>query len=313
MEIRHLKYFLSVAEELNFGRAAEKMHISQPPLSRQIMDLEEELGAKLFERTSKGVELTPAGRYLRHEAARLVSMSELIKDRVATIGRESSHHIRIAFVGSVLYSFIPELVRFLRNEMPSLSLELKELPSAEQAKALAAGKIDVGFVRSWLSEAGVRFVPVAEEMLSVALGRELPGLAAGAASLDCLASLPFIAFSDNCAPGLADLAEHICLRAGFTPQTVFVANQYDAVLRFVAAGLGWTIAPTMAVKNSTLESDLVSFELSDLPERIVVGMALRDGEDNPLILELADSVRRYFLQRGKVSRIARLSDAERNL
>jgi DNA-binding transcriptional LysR family regulator len=293
MEIRHLKYFLGVSEELNFGRAAEKMHISQPPLSRQVMDLEKELGVKLFERTPKGVELTSAGRYLKLEATRLVRLSERIKERVGQIGLESSRRIRVGFVGSVLYSFMPELIRFLSDEMSGLSFELQELPSDEQARALSTGTIDVGFARSWVKESGIHFMPVAEETLSVVCARDLSGLDCEP-TLDRLAPLPFVAFSDKCAPGIAELAERICLRSGFAPRTVFVANQYDAVLRFVAAGIGWSIAPTMAVTNTRLDPDLAHTELTDLPERIAVGMMLRDGEDTPLILELVESVQRYF-------------------
>jgi Transcriptional regulator len=292
MDIRQLRYFLSVAEELHFGRAAERIHISQPPLSRQIMDLEEELGVKLFERTPKGVLLTPAGNYLKIEASRLISLSERVRERIGAIGQEATRHIRIGFVGSTLYSFIPELLAFLRGEMPGLAFELQELSSDEQAKALSTGKIDIGFLRSWLREPGIDFSPVTEESLSAVFSRSLPGLQAGASTLEQLEGQPFIAFSKGCAPGIAEVVERICDRNGFAARTIFVANQYDAVLRLVASGLGWSIAPTLAVKNSRL--GLESFELTDLPERIVVGVARLEGDCDPTVKALVEIIREYF-------------------
>jgi len=295
MDLRQLRRFLAVAEELNFGRAAERLHISQPPLSRQIMELEEELGVELFERGPRGVTITPAGRYLEKEAARLLGRVSLVKERIGTVGRGGLRQVRIGFVASAMYSFLPELVERYREELKGLSFEFLELPTNAQAKALLSGRIDIGFVRFWTGEEGIRFVPISEESLSLVHSRSLspqPG-----EDLAAYAELPFIAFALDSAPGLAESALKACARAGFTPKTVFSAGQFDSVLRLVAAGLGWSIVPTLALSGSRLE--LVARELMDQPERIIVGAALRDDEDDPLVLSLLDIATRHLTAGGR--------------
>jgi DNA-binding transcriptional LysR family regulator len=295
MDIRQLRYFLAVAEELNFGRAAERLHISQPPLSRQIMELEDELGARLFDRTTKGVRLTPAGSFLKLEASRIVSLMDRTRDRVKTIDRETSRVIRLGFVGSVMYSCLPELIASMQKQYDGLSFELSELASDEQAKALLAGKIDIGFLRSWLHEPGIAFFPLAEETFSVVHARSFPITPEGAGKLGSLAHLPFVSFAKSCAPGVAELATHICERSGFVPRTFFVASDFGSALRLVASGLGWSIMPTMAIGDSA--SGLVSWELVDLPERITLGAAIREDEDDRLIGNLVDIIEQGFVGR----------------
>lgn len=291
MDLKHLSSFLAVAEELHFGRAAERLHLSQPPLSRQIMDLEEELGVALFVRGPKGVSMTPAGRYLVKEAEMLLGRVAQVKERIASIGGDGQRHIRIGFVASAMYSFLPELIDDYCRELPALSFEFVELASNAQARALLNGSIDIGFVRSWIHEERVRFVPMAEEGLSLARSARIAP-PEGAGDLARYARLPFIAFSKERAPGLADLAQAACARAGFSPKTVFTAGQFDSVLRLVAAGLGWSIVPTMALSGSRLE--VQSSELLDVPDRFVVGVALRQDEDDRLVLRLLEIAERHF-------------------
>jgi LysR family transcriptional regulator, benzoate and cis,cis-muconate-responsive activator of ben and cat genes len=291
MDLRHLTSFLAVAEELNFGRAAERLHISQPPLSRQIMELEEELGVALFERGPRGVSITPAGRYLEKEAIAILGRVSLVKDRIGTIGKAETRLVRIGFVASAMYSFLPEIIEEYRRELQSLSFEFLELATDAQAKALLEGRIDIGFLRSWLDAEGIRFVPITAERLSLVRSKRLVP-AGESGELASYAELPFIAFSQISAPGIADRALKACARAGFSPRTVFTAGQFDSVLRLVAAGLGWSIVPTMALSGSRL--DLASQELLDQSESFVVGAALRDDEDDPLILSLLDIAEGHF-------------------
>jgi DNA-binding transcriptional LysR family regulator len=291
MELRHLRSFLAVAEELNFGRAAERLHISQPPLSRQIKELEEELGVELFVRGPKGVSLTPPGEFLAAEAAKLLGRADGLKERVASMGAREKRRVGIGYVSSAMYSFLPELAGVYGREHPCVAFDLIELPTEAQARALLSGRIDLAFVRSWFVEDGVRFIPLAEESLSLVRPAG-PGPFESARNLEDFSSLPFIAFSKEKAPGIADAVERLCAHAGFAPRAVFTAGQFDSVLRLVAAGLGWTIIPSLALSGSRL--NLVSTELSSLPERIVVGAALREDEDDPLILSLVDAATRYF-------------------
>jgi DNA-binding transcriptional LysR family regulator len=294
MDLRHLTYFLAVAEELNFGRAAERLHISQPPLSRQIMELEEELGVALFERGPKGVKITPAGLYLEKEAVRLLGRVALVKDRIGTVQSEGSRVVRIGFVASAMYSFLPELIGELSHELDGLSFDFVELASNAQADSLLQGRIDIGFVRSWIDEEGVRFVPIAEESLSLVRSAVIAP-AGDTGELEQYAELPFIAFSKGGAPGIAECANKACAGAGFSPKTVFIAGQFDSVLRLVAAGLGWSIVPTTALHGSRL--GLVASELLKQPERIIIGAALREDEDDPVILSLLDIADRHLSSR----------------
>jgi DNA-binding transcriptional LysR family regulator len=294
MDLRHLTSFLAVAEELNFGRAAERLHISQPPLSRQIQELEEELGVALFERGPKGVKITKAGQYLEKEAARLLGRVSLVKARIGTIQDEGTRRVRIGFVASAMYSFLPELIGDLARELRDLSFEFVELPTNAQASSLISGQIDIGFVRSWIDEEDIRFVPIAEESLSLVRSA---GIAPedDEGDLRQYAKLPFIAFSKSGAPGIAECAQKACAGAGFSPRTVFIAGQFDSVLRLVAAGLGWSIVPTTALQGSRL--GLVSNELLRQPERIIIGAALREDEDDPVVLSLLEIAERHLNSR----------------
>lgn len=291
MDLRHLTSFLAVAEELNFGRAAERLHISQPPLSRQIMELEEELGVALFERGPKGVKITPAGQYLEKEAARLLGRIAVVKERIGTIRFGGPRLVRIGFVASAMYSFLPEVIGEFSRELPDMNFEFIELATTAQADSLLAGRIDIGFLRSWIDEEGIRFVPLAEESLSLVSPKAFAPKDEKA-GLEHYAGLPFIAFSKVAAPGIAECAQKACARAGFTPKTVFTTGQHDSVLRLVAAGLGWSIVPTTALQGP--HHGLVSKELLGLTDRIVIGVALREDEDEPAVLGLLDIVRKHL-------------------
>jgi len=292
MELRQLEYFLTVAEELHFGKAAERVHISQPPLSRQIMELEEELGTKLFDRTTRGVKLTSAGEYLKVEARNYLSRGELIKERVRGMGSASERRVRLGFVSSALYSFLPGLLAGLSRDMPGLSFDLFELCSDDQVKAIASGKLDLGFVRSWSRESGVDFVPLVEEALSVVFGPTLsPGLGADPSLAD-FRFLPFIALTESCAPILAEVSNRLCVRSGFKPVPAYTADQFDIALRLAAAGVGWSILPSLVYRDARL--DLRSAELRDAPEKLVIGLASRVDEEDGRITELASYLREVF-------------------
>jgi DNA-binding transcriptional LysR family regulator len=264
------------------------------------MELEEELGVALFLRGPKGVSITPAGRYLEKEAALLLGRVDLVKQRIGKIGSEGTRQVRIGFVASAMYSFLPDLIERYCRDLGSLSFEFVELASNAQAKSLLSGQIDIGFVRSWLAEEGIRFVPIAEETLSIVRSARVAPMN-DIGELGDYAEEPFIAFSKASAPGIAECALRACGNAGFSPKTVFTAGQFDSVLRLVAAGLGWSIVPTMALAGSHL--GLLAKELVDLPDRIIVGAALRDDEDDPAIQSLIDIAAQHFQKGPRVSGI----------
>src|SRR5512142_398453 len=144
MELRHLKYFVAVAEELHFGRAAERLHIAQPPLSQQIMNLEEELGVKLFDRSGRGIRMTDAGEYFLKEAQQVLSHVKQASETARRVYRGEAGRLTVGFVGSVIHTFLPAGLRSFRGLFPDVELVLQELNTAEQIKSLSAGRIDVG-------------------------------------------------------------------------------------------------------------------------------------------------------------------------
>ncbi|HJY11145.1 MAG TPA: LysR family transcriptional regulator, partial [Flavobacterium sp.] len=148
MELRHLKYFLAVAEELNFTKAAEKLFISQPPLSRQIIELEEELQARLFNRNNKKVELTEAGKYFEKEVTTLFQNLERISLKTKKIAENVSGEFRIAYISSIYSSVISDLIKHLKEQFPYVNFKLFEVSTSKQISALEQGKIDLGIIRS---------------------------------------------------------------------------------------------------------------------------------------------------------------------
>src|SRR6185503_16645682 len=174
MELRHLRYFIAVAEELHFGRAAERLFISQPPLSMQIQQLEREVGFALFFRTKRHVELSPAGRHFLDEARDIMSSLERATAAARRVARGEAGWLGIGFVGSATYEVLPVLLRQFRQEFPDVELVLRELASAPQPQAPKDGRIHVGLARPAIDEPGIRCKPILRELLVAALPSNHP-------------------------------------------------------------------------------------------------------------------------------------------
>jgi DNA-binding transcriptional LysR family regulator len=271
MELRHLRYFLAVAEEMNFGRAASRLHISQPPLSRQIQALEAELGAPLLERSGSRFRLTAAGLALKEGAQRVLDEAAGLERSVRLAGDPASVPVRLGFVGSMMLSLLPDLLAHLARTMPKTRLDLVELAPEEQAPAILSGRIDLGFLRSWADTEGLRFDPLVEEPFSIVCPESL--LPPGRRDLAAFAPLPFIGASRAAAPGLADRIRELCLAAGFSPEPRCECSQLSSVLQLVSAGLGWTIVPAYSVRRLAIEGA----RALTLPERAMLGVAYRAG------------------------------------
>ena len=285
MELRHLVYFKALAEELSYTKAAEKLHISQPPLSRQITELENELGVELFHRSTRGVSITPAGRYLEQEAAKILARVDVVKERVTKVELGKTRLIRIGFVASAMYSFLPEIIGSYRATFPKLTFDLIELATDDQVKALLSGRIDIGFVRSWIIDEGVSFHPVTEDKFVIIYSPSLD-IQDSPNKISDFKSLPFIAFSKKTAPNIAEFTSRICSREGFTPKTVFTVGQVDSIIRLVAAGLGWAIIPDYAL--TLTKSKVKNMHIKNSPECILLGVATRSDENDVIISGLSE-------------------------
>ena len=242
-ELWQLRYFVTVAETLHFGRAAAALHISQPPLSRAIRALEERLGVTLLARTRRRVELTPEGSRLLEEARRMLGQLERTVQEVRGMARGEEGRLRIGFVSLADFGVLPRLLKTFKAARPRIALALREMLSPEQATALAAGELDFGFL----------LPPVAEDLEHIVVQRErfvaaLPArhrLAAGKGKLavSALAGEPFVMVPRDIAPGLYDIVSGLAARAGITFNVAQEAIQMQTVVSLVSSGLGAAIVP----------------------------------------------------------------------
>lgn len=243
MELRHLRYFAAVAEELHFGRTAGRVHVAQPALSRQIRDLEEEMGLRLFERDRRRVALTAAGAAFLDEVRFLLGRVEHAVETARRAARGEHGSLRIGYVPAVIYTGLPEIVRAFRKRFPGVDVRLQEMNPATQVEALLSERVDVGFVRGPVHEPALAAEIVLEEPLVVALPSGHPLRDRKRLEVAMLRSEPFVLQARAHGPGFHDQILAICRSAGFSPRVVQEGSQTDA-LSLVASGAGVAIVPT---------------------------------------------------------------------
>ena len=243
MELRHLRYFVTVAEELHFGRAAARLFIAQPPLSQQIQQLERELGVALFARTSRRVQLTPEGAAFLVEARQILASVEAAGAAAKRAARGETGWLGIGFAASATYELLPAVLHDFRAAFPEVVLSLQELNAAEQASALREKVIHVGFARPYapLPEAVVNGVQ--QEPFLVALPETHRSAMLNSLALAALADEPFISFPELPKPSYAEVVRLACEGAGFTPHVVQEVREMQTALSLVAAGFGVALLP----------------------------------------------------------------------
>lgn len=240
MELRHLRYFQVVAETLNFTRAAERLHIAQPPLSRQIQQLEELLGVPLLER-SRPIRLTEAGRFFYEQTGKLLEQLEQTCENTRRIAHGEKQWLGIGFAPSTLYGAFPELIRRLRANT-ELELGLSEMITLQQVEALKSGRIDIGFGRIRIEDPAIEQRVLFEDPLVAALPAGHPLLGAPV-SLEALAREPFILYPGNPRPSYADHVLALFASHGLSIKVVQLANELQTAIGLVAAGIGATLVP----------------------------------------------------------------------
>lgn len=244
MELRHLRYFVVVAEELHFGRAAERLHLSQPPLSMQIKALESEIGLQLFDRNRRKVELTPAGAVFLREARDILGRIEQATAAARRAGRGEVGELSVGFITIADYNVLPLVLSEFRNRYPDVRLNLREATTDAQLRDLAARRIDVGFMLSPVQDDRLATQPLLQEPLVVALPERHPlAQGRGPLSLALLADAPFILIPRHMAPGLYDDVVSFCRSAGFSPRMEQEAVQMQTIISLVSAGLGVALIP----------------------------------------------------------------------
>jgi DNA-binding transcriptional LysR family regulator len=243
MELRHLRYFITVATELHFGRAAEKLRIAQPPLSKQIQDLEKELGFELFTRTKRSVALTPAGQAFLIEVSQIFQQLERAIDIGGKTSRGELGQISIGFVGSATYNILPVMLQQFRDRYPHVQIKLHELTTDRQLIWLREGRIDIGLIRPPIVERDLASQVIFQESVVVALPTHHHLAILESIDLSALATEPFILFPRELAPGLYDPIIAICQAAGFSPHVVQECIQMQTIVSLVSANMGVSILP----------------------------------------------------------------------
>ena len=243
VELRHLRYFCAVAEELHFGRAAARLGLSQPPLSLQIRQLEEMVGARLFDRHSRSVALTDAGRALNESARRILRDVDTAMAAARQAGSGEVGELRVAFAPTLMLSTFADMIRRYRSRHPGVRLDLRELPSAEQTAALLRGDIDIGFAREAGPDARLNVEPIAREPLMIALNRDHARARQARVPVAALANDPWVLFPRAIAPLLYDHVIRLCQQAGFVPRVVQESRETYTTVGLVGAGVGVTIIP----------------------------------------------------------------------
>lgn len=292
MELRHLRYFVTLAEELHFGRAAERLHIAQPPLSQQIRQLEKELGFELFHRTKRNVQLTEAGQVFLSEVQQILRQLQ----QAIQVGQQTSRgevgQLVVGFVSSAAYNILPNILRQFRCCVPGVSLELHELTTDQQLDWLRSGRLDIGFVRPPVEENTFSWEIIFQESLMVALPETHVLANQSDVCLTSLANEPFILFPRILAPGLYDLIISLCQQAGFSPTVTQEAIQMQTIVSLVAAEMGVAIVP--ASLQNLQRTGVVYQNIQESTPKVAIAMIWRRNQTSPTIQGFLKVVRQVI-------------------
>lgn len=286
MELRHIRYFLAVAEAGNFTRAAEKLGIGQPPLSQQIRDLEAEVGARLFHRVPHGAELTEAGRAFMIDARIAVASAENAKLAAQRAARGETGKLALGFTASAAFNpAVTGTIRRFRSQWPGVSLSLAEMNSKLLVEKLMGGEIDVAFIRPGLEDPqDIKLKRMADEPMLVALPANHPLAAHGSIRLAALSGEPFVLFPRFVGLSLYDDISRACREAGFELLVTQEAPQIPSVVNLVAAGLGVSIVPASIAKIAI--EGIVFRPIDGPPLTARLGIAVLKSQRSPVALNM---------------------------
>jgi DNA-binding transcriptional LysR family regulator len=290
MEMRHLRCLVAVAEELHFGRAARRLNLSQPPVSLAIKELEQELGVRLFERSSRQIALTREGEVVLRDARAVLARTASLRQHAQDAGRGMGGTLALGFISLATYSYLPSLVERFTRDFPDVRLGLHESTTDEILAALENASIDVGclFASPGLPS-GLRYEATSREALVIALPEQHPMARLTRIPLERLANERFLAFERHFGPMMFDTVVSACMRHGFSPR-IFPARQMHTIVSLVAGGLGVALVPhsvqvfqRAGVVFRPLRGDRITVE---------TGVAWRASDDAPLVTEFLRTVPR---------------------
>ncbi|KVM61737.1 LysR family transcriptional regulator [Burkholderia ubonensis] len=289
MELKQLRYFVAVAEELHFGRAAKRLFISQPALSFDIRKFEDALGVRLFARTSKSVALTNAGEVLLGEARRLLLQAAEAERLTVRSASGYAGRLRVGFVHSMLYRGLPDAVRRFEADHPGVEIVLSEMNTQAQVQAIQRGQIDLGYAHWGHFPPEVDSTPIYAEPFVCCLPAGHPLARRRQVALAALADEPFILFPRDAAPHYHDLIIAQCVNAGFSPLIRHEARLWQTILSMIEFGMGVALVPRVLQQ---VESDRLAFRpLKDAPLESRTLELKRGGSAEPVALRFADYLR----------------------
>ena len=288
MELRHLRYYVAVAEECHFGRAAERLHIAQPPLSQQIKQLEAELGVQLLTRSTRLVRLTPAGELFLVRARAVLAQVDHAAAEARRVDAGVVGHVSIGFTGSATYELLPRISKALRQELPEVALELRgELLTPAQVSGLLNGELDVGLLRPPVGDADLAVRSLRHEPLVVVLPEAHPLAGAEQVSISDLRGEHFVGYPSHHRSVVHDAVQEACRRAGFSPRTTEVAET-STLVSFVAAGLGVALVPRsvqhLRITGATYRP------LTGIVPSVELALATRPDDMSPAVARVVEIV-----------------------
>ena len=295
MEFRQLKYFIAVAEELNIGRAATRLHISQPPLTRQIQQLEEEFGALLFLRTARGVELTQAGETFLRDARNIRDLMEQAVERAREAGQGKQGKMDIGIFGSGILDVIPKVLHAFRASHPNVQIALHTMTKKEQIEALRQHRIGAGFNRLLAPLPDISSEPVQMESIMVAVNESHPLAAKPAILLKELADQPLILFPSGARPSFIDKIWALCAGEGFEPSVAQEVGDAPTSVALVAAGFGLSLVPEAATSLSV--PGVVYRRLANAPDAVIdLSCIYRTDDESPILRAFLQTIRDFRLR-----------------
>jgi DNA-binding transcriptional LysR family regulator len=281
MELRHLRYFVAVAEELHFGRAAERLHIVQPALSKQMLNLEEELGLKLLHRTKRRVQLTEAGEVFFDEARRVLASAERASEAAKRAARGEMGTLEVGFFSPAIYGVLPGILKSYRTRFPGVEVTLHEWTSTVQMERLREGRIEIGFMRAPVDDGTLITECVFREPIVVALPEGHPLTAWDMVPPKMLVNEPFIMVPRHKEPNSFDKYVGLCRRAGFNPRVVQESFQVHTIVGLVATGMGVAFVP--ASVTILRRPGVVYRELQDEDAQIGTAVVRRNADTSPVL------------------------------
>lgn len=298
MELRHLRYFVTVVEEQSITKAADKLCIAQPPLSRQIQKLEEELGITLFERGSRPVKTTEAGMFFYEHAVQILTHTAQATSMAQRINAVDKT-VRIGYVGSLLYALLPQIIYLFRQRHPDTHVELIECGTRDQIEALKAGKIDIGFGRLRLSDPAIKRLLLRKERLKLAVHKNhhLAGFIDTGVYLSQIVKESIFSYPIAPKPNFSTLIQSIFTELGLIPKELIEVREIHLALGLVSSGEGISIIPESASEIGM--KNLIYIPILDLEAYSPISLSVRNMDQSSYIPDILECIKEVFAEEGK--------------